>query len=254
MKRTLFPFPTASRKAFGGCLALMLWGAACGFAWGDEAFARRANAQVKPTARIKAPDGYTQQLMDDMEDTDPYTHLRDVESSKIKIRFFITQSASRIVEKRAFDVSDEGFDLEKFVDKLSETYQKSLDYFSVIYPDAPIQEVFVFVTDFGSERKSSSARAKRDSLIIELDVRRWHKNYRGSTPEYAWQSAIHEFAHVVNYRTDAREDKYHRELSAIFFEMLNYIKFAGWEKFEANYLELFFLKSKNDVLSDKFID
>lgn len=195
---------------------------------------------------------WTESVLGEIGDENPLTPLRDFEGKQIKIKFYITDSASKIIEKRAFDLQDESFELDPFVNDLGEVFRSSLDYFFKIYPDAPVKETIVIINDFGNDRRNNSARAKKESRVIEIDIRRWHKMYRGKRQQGAAMSTIHEFTHVVNYMIDPAEDKYHREFSAIFFEMLNYVRQWGWQKFEDSYLEDFPVPPSQDIMSAQF--
>lgn len=93
---------------------------------------------------------------------------------------------------------------------------------------------FKFVTI--QERKTTISSAKTNSRLILADIRRWHKLYRGQRSYLSTTTSIHEFVHLVNYRLDPKEEKLHRELVAICFELLNFRRKGGQKAFDQLYL------------------
>lgn len=183
--------------------------------------------------------------------------LSEVQTAYLKgarIRLHLTASAKTIIDTKQFDVADDKFDQVAFNYFIIERFAESLDYFSKIVSASPFEEFHAIVNDLGEARKGTISQAKVSSRVIELDVRRWHKLYRGKSAYLADVTSIHEYAHTNNYFLDEREDKKHRELVAIVFESLNLIRLYGPKTYKKNYLKKVSIPvaRPDDVLGDRY--
>lgn len=202
--------------------------------------------------RAKAID-YTDSFLENYRDNKGTRGLKIVDINGITMRLYITQAALSLIQNQAFDVPDDEFQLEPFVDGVADVFYDTVSYFGEVMP-VPIREFHVIIDDFGEKRKANSGSAWQQSRVITIDLRRWHTMYRTDGDVSAFTVSIHEFTHIVQYLLDLQEEKYHRELNAVFFETMNYMRKTSVQEFRNSYLARMDLKSPAQVMNRTYVD
>lgn len=174
--------------------------------------------------------------------------------AQINLKIAITAAAEAIIAQRKFDLPDNNFNLLDFTKGLAGEFADGIQYFQQIVPDSRISEFYVVIDDLAEKRKTTISSAKTNSRLILADIRRWHKLYRGQRSYLSTTTSIHEFVHLVNYRLDPKEEKLHRELVAICFELLNFRRKGGQKAFDQLYLKAAAgpLREPRQVLDTKY--
>ena len=180
--------------------------------------------------------------------------LGKFEASRINVNYYITASAQNIIDTGNFDIQGESFSLDRFLDFIEDKFRNNIGYFQDIANRRNINELHLVIEDFGEERANNISVAIINTRIIKIDVRRWHKLYLGRRQYLANLTSIHEFTHINNYILDNDEVKLHRELSAIIFESLSYIKNEGEPAYIHAYLRNVAgnLESPENILNEEY--
>ena len=150
------------------------------------------------------------------------TQLGTVKMGKgrdVSLALHLTQGGQKLMDAREFDIPDADFEQAKFETYVAQKFGNALSYLLDRVPDWPGREVHIILSDTGEDRKLSTAFTVRGSRVIEVDIRRWHKVYRRYDISISETTPVHELTHVLQGLSDAREEKYHRELSAIVVEL-----------------------------------
>lgn len=164
------------------------------------------------------------------------TGLRDTTAAGLTVHLYLTRDSQQLIAAKGFDIADPGFDLAKYTDFVVSAFDENLVYFNRLFPEKRVAELHLIVDDLKEARKGTISETFQLSRVMRLDVRRWHKLFLGYRAFLAGLTSIHEFTHVVNYVADPSEDKYHRELTAIVVEILNFIRTQGEPAFRTGYL------------------
>ena len=176
------------------------------------------------------------------------------DASGIRVNLYITNAADNIATARNFDIQDDNFNLNLFSEYIEDEYKNSIEYFKGISNRNNIYNLHLVIEDLGEERRYTVSQTRVNTRIIEIDIRRWHKIYRGRRPYLADLTSIHEFTHINNYTLDDNEERLHRELAAIIFESLNYVRENGEEAYLNNYLNDIVggIENPESVLSNEY--
>lgn len=163
--------------------------------------------------------------------------IRTFNSEGIAVHVYMTPQAQRIIDERNFDVPDDNFNIERFLNHIENNFSDSMEYFHDINESKTIDELNIVLESTGNDGEYTVASTRVNTRIINIDVKRWHKIYKGLKSYLSGTISIHEYTHVNNYKLDNDEVRYHRELTAIIFESLNYIRKEGSENFIDDYIE-----------------
>lgn len=183
--------------------------------------------------------------------------LRELEvtdAAGLKLHLDLEGGAEKIINERQFDVEDKDFDEAKFRAFVLERITAGVTYFRAIVTRDLFTDFHVVIEDLGEARKTTISQTAVGSRVLRLDVRRWHKLYKGYRAYLADVTSIHEFTHAVNYFVDEGETKKHRELAAVAFESLAIYKPYGAALYKKNYLKKVSgpVKKPEDVLGDDY--
>ena len=137
----------------------------------------------------------------------------------VTMKFFVTQSAQKIMDEKTFDVPDDAFDEAKFETFVAQKFGNALVYLLERMPNWPASEINLILSDTGDERQKMTASVFHRSRVLEIDVRRWHKAWRQENFTIYETTPVHELTHVLQWFSDQNETRYQRELSANIVEV-----------------------------------
>lgn len=190
-----------------------------------------------------------------MQDYDGLRRVLNFQASEINVKLYITAGTQEIIDTNNFDTSNE-FNPAMFYNYVRNNFTNSMNYYHTIEPTKAVNDLNIIIVDMGEGRRNTISAAKVGTNIIEIDIRRWHKLYSGLRPYLAGLTSIHEYVHVNNYVLDGDENKLPRELTAIIFEGLSYLRENGEEGFRQTYLRDVAgnLGNKESLLSTEYTD
>lgn len=152
----------------------------------------------------------------------------------IQVKLHLAQSAKKAIAKKAFLVADPDFSQEKLNAYIFKNFESSLAYYRSISPGNELSELNLVIIDEGGD-KGTISEVPVHSRIVLLHLVRWHKYYLKNTEHYTAVSSIHEFGHIMNYMYSPKETKFHREMTGILLECLNFIRLYGIEFYTKAY-------------------
>jgi|SRR3989338_4421327 len=190
-----------------------------------------------------------------MHNYDGLRQISNFQASEINVKLYMTSGAQEIIDNNTFDIPNE-FNPAMFYDYVKNNFTSSMNYYHTIEPVKSVRDLNIVIVDMGEGRRNTISAAKIGTNIIEIDIRRWHKLYSGMRPYLAGLTSIHEYVHVNNYVLDTDETKLPRELTAIIFEGLSYVRENGEEGFRQTYLTNVAgnLENKENLLSEEYTD
>ena len=137
----------------------------------------------------------------------------------VRLKFFVTKSAQKLMDADTFDVEDDEFDEAKFETFVAQKFGNALVYLLERVNDWPAHEIYLLISDLGDERKNLTASVFHRSRVVEIDVRRWHKAWRTDNFIVYETTPVHELTHVLQWFSDQNDTRYQRELSANIVEI-----------------------------------
>ena len=179
--------------------------------------------------------GYKDQTESAMKDVAKgLSPIEEKEIEGIQVKLYLAKSAVSAIEKQAFLVKDPEYSQQKLNDFIFRAFQSSLTYYRTISPGNEIKELNLVIVDQGGD-KGTISEVTVHSRVIQLHLVRWHKYMVKNTAHYVDVSSIHEFGHVINYMYSPKETKFHREMSGVLLECLNFVQINKMEVFTKAY-------------------
>jgi predicted SprT family Zn-dependent metalloprotease len=138
----------------------------------------------------------------------------------LDLHFYVTLAAETLIEQKKFLVPDEDFSLDRLHTWLLPIYRKALQYLQCLAPELGLHALHVVIDDLGDNRDGTASSAKHHSTVIIHDILRWHKMYKRQWCDFAPMLVLHELVHLATYRLCPKQNKYHRELTAVVIERI----------------------------------
>lgn len=179
-------------------------------------------------------------IMRRMQDTIRTEQERTATPANLRILLMSTAAARTIWETNRFDIPDDHFQRQDFFNFVLDRYATAINDFHRLTLSAGLQlpalgSVILILDDLGDERRSTVSSTYQGTRVMQLDVRRWHKIYRGYFSELGTATSIHEFSHIVQYQWFPAATRIHREMGAILIEALELFNQRGQHWFARHY-------------------
>ena len=179
------------------------------------------SAQADETSVVPAPlIDNTETIVQEFE-AEGLESIGTIRSDKqpVTLKFFVTESAQKLMDAGTFDVEDNEFDQAKFETFVAQKFGNALAYLLERADNWPAQEIYLLLSDTGDERQYSTASVIHRSRVVEIDLRRWHKAWRTENFMVYETTPVHELTHVLQWFSDQNDTRYQRELSANLVEI-----------------------------------